>query len=55
MTQLKYVDKMQDVIPVDTYERAPKRGRSTNKMQPFSSDVNDFSHDDVPSTTDDEQ
>jgi hypothetical protein len=54
MTQLKYVDKTEDLIGADTFERAPKRGRSTNKMQSFDRDPAFFSTDDVPSSTDDE-
>jgi hypothetical protein len=55
MTQLKYVDKTNDSLPFDTFERAPKKGRSTNKMQPFTADSALFSSDDVPSSTDEEQ
>jgi hypothetical protein len=54
MTQLRFVDKS-DSIPVDTFERAPKRGHSTKKMQPFNQDPDFVSPDEAPTTTDDEQ
>lgn len=54
MTQLKFVEKESD-LPNDTFERAPRSGRSTNKLQPIASDGAFFSADDIPSTTDEEQ